>query len=99
MCKIEVEPGPCGFTTQITATLLDDGTVALEFESDCELVQQFAEQHPIVDPLKALSNGDAFADCRVCHRTCLVPLATLKIVEATAGLALPRDAVIRFIER
>lgn len=100
MQRVEVSAGVCGFTTVITARL-QDGQVALDLESDCERIRQVAARLEAVDPIAELYGGAGASQIRACcnasHATCVVPVAALKAVEAEAGLALPRDAGLRFI--
>ena len=61
------------------------------------LAQSLAEVDPW-DAIKRFGDGEinkAALNCGL-HVTCPVPMAILKAIEVEAGLALPRDIVIRF---
>jgi hypothetical protein len=97
---VNVNPGVCGFKTVIKAKKEGSRQVSLEFRTDC----------PNLKPLESeLATADAYKECfakvgkagvyevsaKYCkHSACVVPAAILKGIEAAAGLALPRDAVI-----
>ena len=100
MTKVEVSPGVCGFTTQITAEQNADGQVEVKLESDCDRIQAYAESLETIDPITALYAPDAGQElaCPGCHRVCLVPVVVLKAVEAEAGLALKMDGGFRFLD-
>ena len=101
MARVVVEPGVCGFTCRIEAVMMPNGLVAVTIESDCELVREFAESFDAIDPVHQLyaADGDNPLHCHRCHHGCLVPIGVIKAVEAEAGLALPRDAEIRFVRQ
>ena len=97
-----VDAGICGFVCRIKARKIDKRTVGLEFsESECQQIQDFAKQ------LRQLSLDEIFrpitrnpvylaAEQSGCHPTCPVPAAVLKAAEVAMGMALARDASIRF---
>lgn len=98
MQRVEVKAGVCGFCTVVTAVKQPDGGIRIEVQSECELVRRYVDGGVTVDPIEELyGEGGRFAERRPCHATCLVPVAALKAIEAEAGLALPRDAAIRFL--
>lgn len=104
MKRVEVMPGPCGFVTQIVAEAQEDGKIEVEILSDCQLISQYADKVVVVDPIQAVqprtaTRLDPLITGAPCHPGCLVPLATLKAVEAEAGFALPQDATIRFLDQ
>ena len=97
-----VDAGICGFICRIKARKIDKRTVGLEIsESECQQIQDFAEQ------LNQLSLDEIFrpitrnpvylaAEQSGCHPSCPVPAAVLKAAEVAMGMALARDASIRF---
>ena len=104
MTRVSIEPGPCGFTTIVTASALEDNEVELKVATGCEAVQKMMEEL-----------GDTFDAYELCltkpgtgplydwagehfpvHAACPVIGGILKCVEAECRLALPRDAAIKF---
>ncbi len=102
MSHVEVQAGICGHVTQIEATVADDGqTVELRIDSSCENVRKLAEQLTQVDAFQEISFRGAgpqtlqLAPKCLKHPACPVPAAIVKAVEVAAGLALPKDVVIK----
>jgi len=98
---VTVDPGVCRFTTEIVASA-DGGRVVCDIKSDCPCVKELSEMVKEVDPFEALrmpySGNPIYAKAGevLRHSTCPVPLAILKCIEATAGLALKRDVKVEF---
>ncbi len=105
MTHVHVNPGVCGFSTEITAQSEDGQTAKLDIRTACPNLQAFSAK---------LKSVDGFAECfgKLCdsavyqaaqqyckHPACPVPCATIKAVEAACGLALPRDVEIRIENR
>jgi hypothetical protein len=101
MTRVHVNPGVCGFITEIVVTSEDGQMAELDIRTECPNLKPFAE---------ALKSVDAYTECfgKICdssiyraaqqyckHPACPVPCAVLKAVEAACGLALPRDVTIR----
>jgi hypothetical protein len=101
---VKINPGVCGFTTEVKAETEDGQAVKLEIKSACEHVRKMA----------ALLGGevDGYAACfgkcgggpvydaarEACrHVACPVPAGIVKCIEAECGLALSRDAEIKFV--
>ena len=102
MAKAEITPGVCALCTRIEATYDDEtGGVALSLSTECALTQRRAELRPAVNAHAAAfapapSNPVilAGAEARL-HPSCVVPVAIIRTVEVAAGLALPRDVVVK----
>jgi len=100
MTRVLVEPGACQLTTDVRATMQPDGLVAVAIESPCKLVSQWASTLGPLDPFRFAGRrqpGAAPLPCDVCHASCPLPVAVLKVVEVEAGLALPTDVRIAFV--
>jgi hypothetical protein len=102
MSHVEVQAGICGFVTQIEAAVGDDGqTVRLHIDSTCEYVRNLAQQLAEVDAYQEISfrrSGPKtlqLAPQHLKHPACPVPAGIIKAIEVAAGLALPKDAVIK----
>ena len=99
---ISVEPGVCGFCCQVKAWQQNKKKAFIEITgSQCKQVQKLA------DGVKEVTLHDVFtrhssnivykaAEDAGCHLSCPVPVAVLKAAEVALGLALPKEACIRF---
>ena len=100
MIKATTDAGICGFTTTIEASSEDMQMVHLNIESGCPDIQALAAELGDIDAM-----GEAFGKvgdthvyqiarkhCK--HAACPVPMAIVKAVEASAGLALPKDTTL-----
>ena len=106
MTKVSIEPGPCGFTTVVTAEGQKHHQVKLTVATGCEAVQKMMEDL-----------GDTFDAYELClvrpgcgplfeyasehfpvHCGCPVLAGITKCAEAESKLALKRDASIRFLD-
>jgi hypothetical protein len=100
--RIMVEPGICGFSCLVEAWQEDKHHAVIRITgSQCKQIGKLAEN------ITEVTLQDLFArhtrnpvikaaEQAGCHLTCPVPVAVLKAAEAALGLALPRDAYIRF---
>jgi hypothetical protein len=101
MAKSEIEAGICGMTTTVTTRGEDMRRVVVEIESECEYISRLAAALTEVDPFREISfkGGDPrtyeLAREYCAHAACPVPSGILKAIEVEAGLALPKDVVIR----
>jgi hypothetical protein len=101
MTTVEVDAGVCGLKTRLRATPAEDGMVVVEGKSSCPRVQEYLAQLKMVEIASALGRcclEKVFEPAaRVgLHPACLVPVGVIKAAEVAAGLALPREASIRF---
>jgi hypothetical protein len=104
MAKAEIHPGNCGFTTTVEATMQDD-VCKLSICSDCKAIQKLAQELTEVNPYQEISfrrNNMPVSlqmGAKYCtHAACPVPVGIIKTVEVEAGLALPMDVTIQFIQ-
>jgi len=101
MTRVTVDPGICDFTTTIEVNKSTKRKVKVLINSQCEWVTELGESLTEIDQWDVIKQ---YIDCEIykvaskCHLhvTCPVPMAVLKAIEVEAGLALPRDVVIRF---
>ncbi|MEW6423205.1 MAG: hypothetical protein AB1523_00415 [Bacillota bacterium] len=97
--------GICGFTTRVTAVKgAGKGReieVEVRLDSECPSWQKAAEEIASLKPFQELFSlpheGRLYrvAARYVRHPACPVPAGILKALEVAAGLALPKDAVIK----
>ncbi|MCL2742089.1 MAG: hypothetical protein FWE70_08320 [Oscillospiraceae bacterium] len=104
MTKVTVEPGICGLTTEVTAEFADGLEVSINVETACpHVAAMMAELGETFDPyglcLAKPGEGPLYgyaAKHFPSHCGCPSIAGITKAVEAECGLALPRDAHIRF---
>lgn len=103
MKSVTINPGVCGFSTEVKASTEDGQTVRLEIISSCEHVKKLAELLGAEVDGYAVCFGkfgcgpvfDAAREaCR--HAACPVPTGIIKCIEVECGLALPQDVEIKF---
>lgn len=99
--RADIDAGICGFNTTVVAEAESMRSVKLTIESECPQIRKAAEQLPEMDMLEELKSGlghghvyTVLSGC-VRHVTCPVGSGILKAAEASAGLALPKDASIK----
>ena len=100
MARAEIFSGVCGFMTVVESKM--DGEVCrLHIQSECKAIQKLAKNLDKVDPLQEISARRRMPDTltagvQYCsHAACPVPVGIIKAVEVEAGLALPKDIVIK----
>ena len=99
-----VKAGECGQETSIEARKVSPTRMIFEITSTCEHVQALAEELGQVDIGSEMSlplnetRVYTLATEHVCRNSCIVPAAILKAMEVTAGIFLPGDCSIEFVE-
>ena len=100
MATAEIESGVCGFGATVN-TQMDGNKVKIEIDSECQAIKDLAAELTEVDPFQEITfrgSGPRSLEMGVkhCYHTaCPVPVGIIKAVEVEAGLALPKDAVIK----
>jgi len=100
MSKAEIQAGICGFTTTILASM-DGDECRLSILSECQAIQELAQNLTVVNPFKEISFRRAIpltydVAMKFCsHAACPVPSGIIKAIEVEAGLALPADVTIK----
>jgi len=101
MCKMAIDPGICGFQSEVEVKKKERRKVGVNIYSECPQLVQLNEM------LDSLDLRDIFmppirnivftlSEKAGCHASCPVPLAVLKCAEVELGLALPRDVMMSF---
>jgi hypothetical protein len=100
MAKAEISSGVCGHVTTVEATM--DGKICkLNITSTCKAILQLAQELPEVNPMQEISAKRATPQTlqmglKHCyHAACPVPVGIIKAIEVAAGLALPKDVIIK----
>ncbi len=106
MTELTIEAGICGFVTTVRAESPDGGmTVTVSYDTTCPNVAKARGVPGSVDPMVELFRKPhetavyAALSPHLPHVACPVYAGFLKAIEAAAGLALPKDASIRFAPR
>ena len=103
MAKVEINSGACGLSTTVKTTM-NGAKCSIEVESECEAIRALAEALPEVDPFQEITfMGEGpqtlAAGAENCYHTaCPVPVGIIKAVEVAAGLNLPVDSSIKFVD-
>lgn len=101
---VHVDAGICGFHTQIKASSEDDQHVAFAVTSTCPHIEAAARELGEVDAFSEIfckpheTQTYEVLSRHIPHVACPVHSGVLKAIEAAAHLALPKEAVIRFVE-
>ncbi len=101
MTQVEINAGICGFSTNVQAETQSKYQCKIKIESQCKHVQKLAEQLDEVNAMdelfkKGKSRVLALAQETLPHLTCPAPIGILRAIEASTGLALPKDVSIKF---
>ena len=99
--RVTADPGICGFICSISAWK-DGGQVRFNIQSDCEQIKKLAMHlGPISmkELFVSLTKSPVFlsAEKSACHLACPIPSSLIKAAEVALGLALPKEATIRFL--
>jgi len=105
IAKVEISAGVCGFNTTARVESDDDQLVAFHIKSDCEKINVLAARIADSGALDAYAEISARDQSRLlalaqeqlsgCCAACAVPIGLFKAMQVAAGLALPREVVIR----
>jgi hypothetical protein len=99
-----VQAGICGQETSIDATRTSGSKVAVTFTTTCSHVEAMAEELKELDVGSELSQSAvetrtyAVAARHLCRSSCIVPTATLKVMEVTAGTFRAAPCSIEFLQ-
>ncbi len=103
MAKVKIHSGACGLITTVEARM-NGAKCTLSLDSDCEAIRSLAGELEEVDPFQEISfRGEGPQTLELgaehCyHSACPVPVGIIKAVEVAAGLNLPVDTSIEFVE-
>ncbi|MDD4870950.1 MAG: hypothetical protein PHR77_10350 [Kiritimatiellae bacterium] len=100
-----VDGGVCGFQTSIHVESDDSQNVTFKITSGCEKAQKFGEVLIAKGPVDGYAEIGAGSDGVVlttareslqgCCAACAVPVGVFKAMQVAAGVALPKDIVLR----
>lgn len=110
MVKVNINAGICGFSTLVTATKEKGYDASFQLESQCPNWQKVNAKlggQPLdmmAELFKDRETGEVHSQVidtalkTIPHVSCPVISGILKAMEVSVGLALPKDAVIQFVE-
>jgi hypothetical protein len=101
-----IDPGVCGYPVVVTARTDDARHVEFTFESECELLAEFARRIAEISPVDAiqslgreqnpiLAQGSELLRGAGCCEACVVPVGTVKAMYVITDLALARDVSLK----
>lgn len=103
--KAEIDAGVCGFHTTARASSEDGMFVSFQVGSDCEKIQAMSASLESKGPVNAFEEISPATDSVImatvrehlkgCCAGCAVPAGLFKSMQVAAGLALPKDILIR----
>lgn len=99
---MNVDPGICGFPCRIMARKNGRKTAEVEVLScDCKHIQilsGYLTELTLKDIFLPMTRNPVYiaAEKSGCHASCAIPMAILKAVEVSMGMAAPKDVEIRF---
>jgi hypothetical protein len=104
--RARIDAGICRFTTDVTAATDDGRHVVFEFESDCDIIRDYANLISQVSPIDAiatlgpddspmLTRARELLRTAGCCEACIVPAGAVKAMYVATDLALPRDVSLR----
>jgi hypothetical protein len=102
---VNIDAGICGFVTTACVTSDDGQHVVFDIDTNCEKIaslgQMLGEKGPI-DAYQEISPGGQEVIMTTvreiltgCCAGCAVPVGLFKAMQVTAGLALPKDIIIK----
>lgn len=101
MTKVTVMPGPCKFTTEISARLSGFSEIHLEINSQCPHLEKLKTELTQTDAFNELGMGrkpgvvKATVEKYAKHVSCPVYIGILKAIEVEANLALSIEPQIK----
>jgi hypothetical protein len=99
MTTVTLDPGICGHITRITIEQTPEFTVKAAVQTTCPNITKIPAELLVFDPVMEMTNrGELPLRIReyIPHAACPFVSALVKAAEAEAGLALRKDASIRF---
>jgi len=105
-----IDPGICGYSVVVTARTEDARHVDFTFESECELVAEFARRIAEISPVDAiqslsreanpiLAQASELLRSAGCCEACVVPVGAVKAMYVITNLALARDVSLTLMPR
>ncbi len=104
MTKAKVNPGACGFISEIEATEIDEDTIKVTVDTGCEyvksMIDEFDGEFDVFDVcMKRPGTGPLYeyaAEHFPGHSSCIMIAAIMKVVEAEGHMSLPKNCSVEF---
>jgi len=102
LTRVVVDSGICGFHCVVEAWEKEKRVISVRISgSECKQIQNLSgmvQEMNLRDLFAPVGKNLVFSSAQAagCHPTCPVPIAVLKAVEVAMGMALPKEATIRF---
>jgi hypothetical protein len=102
MTKLRVDPGICGLSTIVEVNKKTQETFCITIRSDCPAIQKLGEgiaDLELVDIFRPILSNPVYQKASLCvpHASCPVLSGILKAIEVEAGMALPKEVSIKFL--
>lgn len=99
--RVSVYPGNCGFPCSIQAEKNGRRSAAVQLHSKCAQITRLGAmlaEISLQELFLPLTKNPIFqkAEAAGCHPSCPIPVAIIKTVEVTMGMAVAQDAFIKF---
>jgi hypothetical protein len=105
-----IDPGICGYSVVVTARTDDARHVDFTFDSECELLAEFARRIAEISPVDAiqslsreenpvLAQASELLRTAGCCEACVVPVGAVKAMYVITDLALARDVSLTLIPK
>lgn len=103
MARLKIHPGACGLSSVVEVHKKDGKAFRVVVRSECEMVEALGQRLPeleMMDAFKKILENPVYRAGSSCvrHVSCPVPCGVLKALEVEAGLAVPRDVSIVFVD-
>ena len=103
MTKVTVNAGICGYSVEIKAEKGEAKKILITLDTKCKMVKNMAEDLSALDMMAAFTgfmNNPVYKSAarHIRHVACPVPAGIIKAIEVEAGLCLPKDASIIFMD-
>ena len=109
IAKVKIDPGICGFHTNVVATSEDDQFVRFDIKTSCEKVRDLAnvlQEKGDIDAFREINPADesvilasAKSTLTGCCAGCAVAAGIMKAAQVATGLALPKDVSITVVKK
>ena len=103
MTVLRVDPGVCAFEALVRVDKRAARILSVSVESACGMVQELGKalgEIGLFEALAPIAKNRVHQSAATClkHSACPVPAGILKAIEVEAGMALPREVRMVFVE-
>ncbi len=103
MAKIRINPGACGMEVIVDVAVKDKKSFTVSIISNCKMVEKLGQELnelTMMDAFRHIHVNPVYVKGAAClkHAACPVPSGILKALEVAAGLNVPRDVTMTFVD-